>query len=369
VIKCLGRGGAEQLLVDWVANRDRDTFDYEVAYVLAADDVLLPALEASGVTVHGFGARGNSDPSWLPALRRLLVEGNYDLVHFHLPYTAALGRPVALTVPRSRRPLLVYTEHSMWDKTSPIVRVLNRMTIGRDRALIAVSQSALAALPPPLRRRATVVVHGTDLSRAAELRSRRDAVRAEVRAELGVADGELLVLTVANLRREKAYDVLLAAARLVVDSGAAVRFAAAGSGPQEAEVRALHATSGLGDRFRLLGARSDALRLLAGADVFVLASSHEALPVSVMEATSLGLPIVTTAVGEIPNFLTDGVDALIVPPGRPDALAQAIESVVTDAALRCRLGRGALEQSATFDIARAVKEIETVYADLLDTGA
>ncbi len=369
LITCLGHGGAEQLLVDIVANRDREAFDYDVAYVMAAENGLVPAVEANGVTVCGLGARGNGDLSWLPALRRLLVSGSYDIVHCHLPYAAAFGRLVALTVPRRRRPIFVSTQHSTWDKMSLPVRLLYRLAVRGDVDLIAVSHAARAALPRSLRRRTTVVVHGMDLGRAADLIARRDVVRREVRAELGLGEGEILILTVANLRTEKGYDVLVPAARQVVDGDADVRFAAVGRGPEEDQVRALLGTLGLGDRFQLLGPRSDALRLMAGADVFVLASHHEGLPVTIMEATSLGLPIVTTAVGEIPNFLTDGADALIVPPGRPDALAGAIGRLAGDRDLRCRLGGGAREQSAVFDIARAAKEIEAIYASLLDVEA
>jgi glycosyltransferase involved in cell wall biosynthesis len=366
LIKCLGYGGAEQLLVDVVANRDSDTFDYEVAYVLASENSLVPAVEASGITVHALGARGNGDPRWLPVLRRLLVAGDYDLVHFHLPYAAAFGRLVALTLPPSRRPMLVYTDHNMWDKTAFALRWINRAGIGRDSSLIAVSQSVGDALPAALRHRAQVVVHGVDQARIAELRSRRAHVRAEVHAELSVPDGCLLALTVANLRTQKGYDVLLEAARRVLDDGVAVRFAAVGRGPQSDEVHALHESLGLGERFLLLGPRSDVLRLMAGADIFVLASRYEGLPVAIMEATSMGLPIVTTAVGEIPNFLTDGVDALVVAPGRADLLAGAIERLVADEALRSRIGLGALAHSEMFDVARAATQIESIYASLLD---
>ena len=365
LIKCLGYGGAEQLLVDLVANRDAEAFDYEVAYVLASENSLVPAVEASGVPVHALGARGNGDPRWLPVLRRLLVERDYDLVHFHLPYAAALGRMVALTLPRRTRPVLVYTDHNMWDKTALPLRLLNRAGIGRDSSLIAVSKSVGDALPVSLRPRATVIVHGIDHLRIADLLARRSTVRDEVRAELGIPDGELLALTVANLRTQKGYDVLLQAARRVVDDGVGVRFAAVGRGPQSDEVHGLHRSLGLGDRFQLLGPRADVLRLMAGADLFVLASHYEGLPVAIMEATSMGLPIVTTAVGEIPNFLTDGESALIVPAGDPVALAGAVTRLVTDEPLRCRLARGALDCSPMFDIARAVTEIETIYSRLL----
>jgi glycosyltransferase involved in cell wall biosynthesis len=369
LIKCLGYGGAEQLLVDMMANRDAEAFDYEVAYVLAAENGLVPAVEASGVPVHNLGARGNGDPRWLPALRRLLVERKYDLVHLHLPYAAALGRLVARSLPRRDRPLIMYTDHNMWDKTALALRWLNRAGIGSDASLIAVSKSVGDALPAALRPRATVVVHGVDQARVAELQARRTDVRAAVRAELGVPDGALLALTVANLRTQKGYDVLLQAARRVLDAGVPVRFAAVGRGPQHDEVHALHASLELGPRFQLLGPRGDVLRLMAGADLFVLASHYEGLPVAIMEATSMGLAMVTTAVGEIPNFLTDGEDALIVPAGDPLALAGAIERVVTDDALRRRLETGALEHRSMFDIARAVTDVEAIYTRLLSGAA
>jgi glycosyltransferase involved in cell wall biosynthesis len=366
LIKGLEHGGAERLLVDVVAHRDRERFDYEVAYVLAPLDALVPSLEADGITVHSLGATGNGDVRWMSSLRRLLMAGHYDIVHFHMPYASALGRLVVLTMPRARRPRLVQTEHISWDIVALPFRALNRSLLGRRPSLIVISRQVADALPDRLRRRATVVVHGVDLTQAADLRSRRLVLRAEVRAELGLADDEILALTVANLRAQKGYEVLLEAARRVTASGARVRFAAVGTGEQSAEVHALHDSLGLGDRFQLLGERSDVGRLLAGADMFVLASHFEGLPVAIMEATSMGLPIVTTAVGEIPNILTDDVDALLVPPARMDLLTAAIERLAADPTLRSRLGAAALERSTMFDVARATTQIEGIYGDLLE---
>jgi glycosyltransferase involved in cell wall biosynthesis len=366
LIKCLGYGGAEQLVVDAVAHRDRESFDYEVAYVLTAENALESFVADTGVTVHRLGASGDADLKWMASLRRLLVTGNFDVVHFHLPYAAVFGRLVVLSIPRRGRPAMVWTAHSRWDSTSPVVRLVNRVGSRFDDRIIAVSDSVRDTLPASARRRASVIVHGMDLGRAAQLRVERETARREVRRELGVADDEILVLAVANLRREKGYDILLEAARDVVAHGAAVRFAAAGRGPLSEEITARRDALGLGDRFQLLGQRSDALRLLAGADIFVLASHFEGLPVALMEATSVGLPIAATTVGEIPRLLTDGVDALLVPPGQPQVLASALERLASDEELRRRLGAAALARSELFDITRAVARIESLYAELID---
>jgi len=368
VIKCLGHGGAERLLVDTVASGDRTVFDYEVAYVLADKDGLVPTIRQAGTTVHALGATGNADLRWTTRLRSLLDRNSFDVVHFHLPYTAAIGRLVVATLPRSRRPVVVYTEHSLWNKTSVAIRVLNRAGIARDSSLIVVSEASRDALPAVLRGRARVIVHGLDMQGADALLTQRESMQVAVRAELGVPDDQVLVLTVANLRSEKGYDVLLDAARLLADRDVPVHVAAVGWGALEEELRDRRDALGLADRFQFLGQRDDVLRLLAGSDAFVLASRHEGLPVSLMEATSMGLPVVGTAVGGVPQVIADGVDGLIVPPGNPERLADALQRIVSDSELRQRLGRAAKDKSAMFDVRAASREIEGIYLDLVAQG-
>jgi glycosyltransferase involved in cell wall biosynthesis len=87
--------------------------------------------------------------------------------------------------------------------------------------------------------------------------------------------------------------------------------------------------------------------------------------VALMEATSVGATIVATSVGGVPQVLADGVNGMVVPPGRPDALADALERVCSDPDLRCRLGNQALADSAKFDVARASGEIESIYREIL----
>jgi glycosyltransferase involved in cell wall biosynthesis len=361
VIKCLGYGGAERLLVDMVATVDRSRFNYEVAYVLRQENALVAAIQDGGTPVHPLDAAHNADLRWMAALRRLLVRGRYDVVHFHLPYAAALGQLVVASLPRSARPGVVYTEHSLWDRSRFVNRALLRSSMGSGERLVAVSPASYDALPASLQRRATTVVHGVDLSRSDSLIARRAEIRTRVRSELAVEDDQLLFLTVANLRPEKGYDVLLDAAKAIADDDLPIRIAAVGRGPLSTVLRARHADLGLGDRFEFLGQRDDAVQLLAGADAFVLASHHEGLPVALMEATSVGLPIVATCVGGVPEILEHEVDALLVPPGDPGLLAQAMKRLASDPELRDRLGRQAKLRSSMFDIAQANRAVGDIY--------
>ena len=361
VIKCLGYGGAERLLVDTVAAADRQRLEFEVAYVLRDQDALVPAIVSGGTAVHSLGAVNNGDLRWMLAFRRLLAAQRYDVVHFHLPYAAALGQFVVSSLPRSARPAVVYTEHSLWDRAKLLNRVLLRVSMSRQERLIAVSQASYAALPVSLRRKTTTVVHGVDLSRSESLVTRREEMRARTRSELGMTDDELLFMTVANLRPEKGYDVLLDAAHSVSQSSLPIRIAAVGRGPLASSLHARRVELALEDRFQFLGQRDDVLELLAGADAFVLASRHEGLPVALMEATSVGLPIVASSVGGIPQVLEDEVDALLVPPGDAHLLAEAMKRLALDPQLREHLGRQARLKSSIFDISAANQAVGDIY--------
>jgi glycosyltransferase involved in cell wall biosynthesis len=178
-----------------------------------------------------------------------------------------------------------------------------------------------------------------------------------------VADDDVVIGTVANLRATKGYPDLLAAARRVIDRLPSVRFVAVGRGPLEHDLRARHAELGLGDRFVFLGYRDDAVRAMSAFDVFCLPSHHEGLPVALMEALALGLPIVATRVGGVDELVTDGVEAVLVPPGEPDLLADALESLARDPQRRTAMASHARDRAQTLDADAAVRAVEAVYRE------
>jgi glycosyltransferase involved in cell wall biosynthesis len=358
--KGLGPGGAERLLVEHAAAADRDAFEYEAAYLLPWKDHLVPELTGRGVTAHCLDVRSEVDLRWLARLDHLIHRGRFDVVHCHSPSVAAAARPLAKARSRAHRPALVYTEHNRWPSYKKVTRTANRATYRMNDAIIAVSDDVRASIPAGLQSRVEVLVHGVDLERVRAARAGRDAVR----AEFGLAPRELLAVTIANVRAQKNYPALLAAARIVLDGDVPVRFVAAGQGPLETEIRDAHAALALGDQFRLLGYRNDTTRLLAGADLFVLASHHEGLPVSVMEALILGVPVVAPAVGGLREAVTNGESGLLVRPDDPAALADAITAVASDANLRARLAAGAERDAARFSSAGAIARVEAIYREV-----
>jgi glycosyltransferase involved in cell wall biosynthesis len=255
---------------------------------------------------------------------------------------------------------MVTTEHNVWQTHVRLTRWADSATARLDDVHLAVSSAVADSLPVRLRSRTEVVRHGIDIGAVAAHR----ADRAAVRRELGIDDGQLVVCTVANLRVTKGWPDLLSAARQVLDADDRAVFLAVGQGPMEDEIEGLHRDLELGDRFRLLGYRPDAVRIMAGCDVFCLASHAEGLPVVLMEAMSLGLPIVATDVGGVGELVVDGLHGRLVVPRRPDLLAGALIELLTDEPRRVSAAAASLSTSATSSAERSVRRMESIYEAL-----
>ncbi|MGA5702912.1 glycosyltransferase [Peterkaempfera bronchialis] len=369
--KGLGRGGAEQLLVNCARHLDRDRYEVEVAYVLPWKDALVPALEEAGIRVHclggAHGTPGRADPRWPLRLRRLAAERRYRLVHTHMPVPAVAAR-LLLRGPGLRGVRLVHTEHNMWERYRTATRWANAATYRRNDAVIAVSRAVAETVSPRAHRlgdRLTVVHHGPDLSGAPT----GPHARASARALLGVPGDAVVVGSVGNLTAKKDQRTLLEAHARLRRTHPGTVLVLVGSGPLEGELRGRAAALGLTDGAVVFaGSRSDVPALLPGLDVFALSSRQEGLPVALMEAMASGLPAVVTRVGGMPEVLDDGDQGLLVPPADPDALCRALARLVGDDGLRARMGAAARERSRSFDVAGAQRAVEAVYEQVLGAG-
>jgi glycosyltransferase involved in cell wall biosynthesis len=361
LIKGLDRGGAEGLLSLMSRFADRRAFRYEVAYLVEQRRTLVGELRSRGIPVHCLKSGREWNLGWAVRLRHLLKAQRYDVVHIHSPYVAGIARLVVRSLPATYRPALIYTEHLPWSGYVVPTRVLNALTYPLDDVHIAVSEAVRHSIPAWVNGTVRVIRNGIDIEQV----HRHAAARSEARSELSVSPTQFLVGTVANFRPQKRYPDLLRAAGLLISRGVDVRFLAVGHGPQEAELLALHRGLGLGARFLFLGRREDPARILAACDAFVLASDVEGLPLAMLEALALGLPVVATAVEGVTECVRHEQEALLVPPRRPDLLADAVETLARDPDRRSALALRALERSRTFSIAEATASVEAVYREVV----
>jgi glycosyltransferase involved in cell wall biosynthesis len=354
--KGLGRGGTERLLEGTVRHLDRSRFDIEVAYLLPWKDAFVASVEGHGVPVTCLDAPRPTSVAWLGRLRRLVRDRDIDIVHTHMPLTAAAARVVLPRTP----PAFVHTEHNVWDRYRRPTRLANRLTYGRNTAVLAVSDGVARSIRTR-RPQVEVVTHGVD----PESLHRGPEVRRRARAALGLADDAPVLGTVGNFTAKKDHATLLTAMAAIVRDRPMARLVLIGSGPLRPDLQAQAARLGLGDHVLFAGSRDDVLELLPAFDVFVLSSRFEGLPIALLEAMATGLACVVTGVGGVPEVVSDGRDGLVVEPGDPDVLATAVGKLLDDEALRAEFGEHARARSEAFQIEAAVRRIEDVYERVL----
>lgn len=295
-----------------------------------------------------------------PQMLRLARSLRGDTIHLHFPYPP--GDLAAMLVPN--RPPLVVTYHSDIVRQRTLLRAygpLLDLTLRRAARVIATSPNYLAS-SPFLRRYAakcSIIPLGIDAARFA-------CPDAGGVAELRARYGGALLLFVGRLRYYKGLHILIEALRATT-----AELLIAGSGPERARLESQAKQAGVAPRVHFLGdiPDDDLPALYQAADLFVLPAHlrAEALGLAQIEALASGVPCVSTELGTGTSYVNrHGETGLVVPPGDPAALAQAINALLADPDLRRRMGEaGRRRVAALFTRERMVDANEAVYRDVV----
>lgn len=324
-------------------------------------DVTLLAVKGSrdaqplpvGVTVDILGDESTWRTSGaLPALRRALKRRQPDVVfaHGNGPIRAA----VVATRGWRQRPVVVGIEHNHYSSYDWNLRwlrdVVNRLVLPHADVLTGVSGGVVDDLEetfPPLRGR--VALLPPPLTRYDDL----DRLAAEPIDHRWFGERVPIITTVGHVHPRKDHRTLVRALGRVreVAGPEAARLVIVGdaSGTEADQVRALVTDLGLDDHVDLVGAQSNPLRFVARSTVFALSSRNEGMPVSILEAMAVGVPVVSTDCPSGPAWiLEDGTRGLLAPVGDPVALGDALLTMLGDPELRRRLGTWGRQRAADF---------------------
>lgn len=283
------------------------------------------------VDLVAMNARGR-DWAMAGRLRRLAERCRPDLVHGQ-----NLGTWCDAVRAFAGRYPLVQSFHGFLRDTLPLPqRVLARRLARRTDRLVAVSQP----LAREMARRFEVspesihvVVNGIDTAHFAPYQ--RGPAETQIRAAV---QDRFLCVTVASLSPAKSPQTLVQAARRLPDN---IAFIWVGTGPLEKHAHQMIEDANLQQRFLLVGTHADVRPFLRAADLFVLPSRIEAMPISVLEAQATGLPVVATNVGALPDIVAPDRTGLLAPPEDPQALAACVTKLADDPAARQSMGRAA----------------------------
>ncbi len=247
---------------------------------------------------------------------------------------------------------LVTTLHGWVKQTSrtPLYYAIDRWCLPYYHHVFAVSDDLLeqARKLGVTEPRSSLLLNGVD----EKVFSRKYPVaQSPLRQKYNVPPGRLVIGGMGRLSAEKAFNHLIDATHRLLKSGLDVELWIAGEGDARPDLQKLIKARHLEDRIRLLGFCDDTVEFYHGLDMFVLSSLREGLPNVVLEAMSMGLPVVSTQVAGIPKLVSDGVNGLLCPAGNVDLLTAAMQKVARDKLLREQLSQAAratIEERFTF---------------------
>jgi glycosyltransferase involved in cell wall biosynthesis len=348
------RGGQAQLHLLM-----RGLLDQGVTVQLAAppDSESFRRGQELNVPLHPLPIAGGLDVVSAWRLRRVIKRSRFDVVHSHASHAHSVAYMACATL--KPRPSQVVSRRVGFAVAT------NRLSGAKYRhgadLYLAISngvRDVLVECGVP-KERIRLVPSGIDVEKIERFRGGDRA-----RAEFDIAGKTLVVGNVAALTANKGQVDFIRAARVVADRFPGTRFFVVGEGEMRSELEALVRELKLDGVVVFTGFREDRLEIMSMFTCFVLSSYLEGLGTSIMDAQAMGIPVVATDTGGVPDIVEDGVTGLLVPPGDANALAQAIVRLLEDEGLKQHLAKKALAQSRGYDYRQMVYKTLDAYREL-----
>lgn len=307
--------------------------------------------------------RGKLDLKAIKQAVRLCREHQVSIWHAHDYKTNLIG----LIASRYHPMKLVTTAHGWvnFSGQTPLYYWLDkRWWLRRYDRVICVSSTVLdecmkAGVP---RSKCILIENAIDQEQFSRARPIADAKRDLFDA----SDDQLVIGAIGRLAGEKGFDLLIQAFQRIVAMGVNAKLVIAGEGPDESQLASQIAASGIADRIQLLGFCSNTRAFYEAMDVFVLSSLREGLPNTLLEAMSVGAPVIATRVGGVERVVRDSVNGLVIDPESVDQIVAGLQTLCGDADQRARLAEAGVRTIAEdWSFRNRMSKIAEIYDGLL----
>ncbi len=364
VIHAMGVGGAE-VLVDQMVRLLSNEFHCVVAVLDEIGDIG-ERLRLDGFTVEHLNRQPGIDRGCAKRLKEFADREGAEILHAH-QYTPFFQSMLSRGL-FGRRPV-VFTEHGRHYPDLPSRKrwIVNRLMLRSCDRLIgcggAVRQALIdnEGLPES---RVEVIYNGIDLK---SLGKPSDDARERIRAEFGYASTDFVAVLVARLHELKDHQTALRAIDAARKQIPGLRLLLAGNGDQRAAIEQTIGERGLQQTVTLAGTRKDVADLLAASDVFLMSSISEGIPLTVIEAMAARRPVVSTAVGGIPELVEHGVTGFLAPSRDDVSLAAALIKLYRNPVLCERMANVAAQRAFdNFSLDGMLNGYRDVYGEVLN---
>lgn len=358
IIKSLGRGGAETLLVETLKLHDQSTYEFHYIYFLPWKNQLVEDLEKAGGRVTCFAASNNI--RLLLKVRdvvRYIREHNIHLIHAHLPWAGVVAR---LAGKMAHVPVL-YTEHNKQERYHFATRVLNLTTMNMLSGVIAVSADVEASIrkhKAQLRAKLLTILNGVNVTHFSPDASKREGMR----SALGIPSDAHVILTIAVFRFQKRLDLWLEIAKHILEKNPGTHFIMVGDGPLKKLVEQKRVALGLTAHVHLVGLQTEVRPYLAASDIYMMSSVFEGLPIALLEAMAFGLPVISTDAGGIKEVITHERDGMLCKVDEPQHLVEFASELIAQPHRRAAMGVSARQRIVSdFSMEKMVSKLQRLY--------
>ena len=353
VIDSFDLGGAQEALVNLVACADREKFTPEVA-TMHGRGVYWEKFRALGVPVHSLSPH-KFVPLYVWNLLRLLLTGEFDIIHCHLIASNLVAKPLAavLGVPVRFNHDQANDEYRYRDK---VRLALDAFANRFSTHICAVSASIVEFLVKHEnvpREKISLVHNAIDLRRFTPSPERR----AEMRREWQLPPDAPVIAGIGRLNYQKNFPLFLEIARSFPEA----IFVIAGTGPEE---RTLRESAGANVRF--LGFVADTARLYDAVDFLLMPSRFEGLPMTLLEAMAMRVPVVASRLDGIAEVIVDGTDGLLAAPTAKDEFVAHLRTLLDNPNRAADIAEAAFQKATThFSAERMTRAVEALYTRYL----
>lgn len=353
-------GGAENHLLTVLKEINRSKYNPVICCIREKGEIG-EEIERMGVDIITLSRKSKS---WniriIMDILKIIHQKNIQLIHAHLYHSNMYGRIAAAI---SKIPVII-TEHNVYQKYKIKRRVINWLLAKKTDKIIAVSEAVkryVVSRDWVDASKIEVIYNGIDVKKFQSFLSKEEA-----RHRIGIPVKCFLIGTIARLTEQKGHIYLIKAIDIIKGSIPNAKLVLVGSGPLESYLKAEVSEKELNDYVIFLGSRRDIPDILKAMDIFVLPSLWEGLGIALLEAMASSIPVIATNVGGVPEIINNDINGLLVPPGDPFSLSQAIFDLYKNEFKRQRLSKNGLETIENkFTSHCMVKKIENLYESVL----
>ena len=358
IIKSLGRGGAEMLLPETLKEHTKDQFEFHYIYFLPWKNQMVEAIEMPGGKVSCFSAKNNLQLLMqYSKIIKYCKKNQIQLIHAHLPWAGFVSRLIHF---KTGIPV-IYTEHNLQERYHFITKFINKWSFNFQTIAIGVSedvtQSILKNIHPTIP--CKTLLNGVNIE---SFQRNNLEQRNAFRKQFGIPEDAVLVGTVAVFRFQKRLDKWLEIMSEAIDKNPKIYGIIVGAGILEPEIFAKHKELNLEGKVFFTGLQTNVKPYYEAMDVFMMSSSFEGLPVSLLEAMSMGCAIVSTNAGGIKEVIQNKENGIMVDVDDWGKMSSSLLTLAENPSQLAYFQSEARKRVATnFSIKAMVTQLESLY--------